>query len=133
MVTTKDLSLCLPWCPTLKTSSNKRVLISSSLTRKTMLYLNLGNLSSIIVSDTLIPYYLETYERKGKLQKKSLNTDKFKERQFVLDKDQLFYYKNEKQSKCFFSILCVIEDKNFNLIMLGNAQIQIVSNTEYKS
>ena len=42
---------------------------------------------------------LETYERKGKLQKKSLNTDKFKERQFVLDKDQLFYYKNEKQSK----------------------------------
>ncbi len=43
--------------------------------------------------------HLETYERKGKLQKKSLNTDKFKERQFVLDKDQLFYYKNEKQSK----------------------------------
>ncbi len=31
--------------------------------------------------------------------KKSMNNDKFKERQFVLDKDQLFYYKNEKQSK----------------------------------
>ena len=42
---------------------------------------------------------IETYERKGKLYKKSLDTDKFKERQFVLDKDQLFYYKNEKQSK----------------------------------
>ena len=47
------------------------------------------------------PYiiFLETYERKGKLQKKGLNSDKFKERQFVLDKDQLFYYKNEKLSK----------------------------------
>ena len=87
MATKKDLSLCLPWCPTLKTSSNKRALISSSLTRKTMLYRNLGSLSLTIVSKTLIPYYLETYERKGKLQKKSLNTDKFKERQFVLDKD----------------------------------------------
>jgi len=43
--------------------------------------------------------FTETYERKGKLYKKSLNSDKFKERQFVLDKDQLFYYKNEKQSK----------------------------------
>jgi hypothetical protein len=32
-----------------------------------------------------------------------------------------------------FFIFTVIEDKNFNLIMLGNAQIQIVSNTEYKS
>eukprot|EP00347_Sterkiella_histriomuscorum_P016537 403352814 len=58
----------------------------------------------------------KTYERKGKLYKKSLNSDKFKERQFVLDKDQLFYYKNEKQ-----------KDKNFNLIMLSNAQIATVS------
>jgi hypothetical protein len=33
----------------------------------------------------------------------------------------------------FFHYFYVIEDKNFNLIMLGNAQIQIVSNTEYKS
>jgi hypothetical protein len=67
-----------------------------------MLYLNLGNLSSIIVSEAINLYRLETYERKGKLQKKSLNTDKFKERQFVLDKDQLFYYKNEKQSKFYY-------------------------------
>lgn len=29
----------------------------------------------------------KTYERKGNLQKKSLNSDKFKERKFVLDKD----------------------------------------------
>lgn len=42
---------------------------------------------------------IDTYERKGKLMKKSLNSDKFKERRFVLDKDQLFYFKNEKQSK----------------------------------
>lgn len=40
--------------------------------------------------------FIETYERKGKLLKKGLNSDEFKERQFVLDKDQLFYYKYEK-------------------------------------
>jgi hypothetical protein len=39
---------------------------------------------------------IETFERKGKMSKKSLNNEKFKERQFVLDKDQLFYYKNDK-------------------------------------
>ena len=42
---------------------------------------------------------LETYERKGKMCKKSLNADKFNERQFVLDKYQLFYYKKDKSSK----------------------------------
>jgi len=63
----------------------------------------LANQSSTIVSITgdHNRSSLETYERKGKLQKKGLNSDKFKERQFVLDKDQLFYYKNEKQSKYF--------------------------------
>ena len=30
--------------------------------------------------------------------KKSLNADKFNERQFVLDKYQLFYYKKDKSS-----------------------------------
>ena len=54
---------------------------------------------------------IETYERKGKLYKKSLDTDKFKERQFVLDKDQLFYYKNEKQSKL------VIDTNKSNLLI----------------
>ncbi|CDW72170.1 leucine rich repeat-containing protein [Stylonychia lemnae] len=61
----------------------------------------------------------KTYERKGKLYKKSLNQDVFKERLFVLDKDQLFYYKNEKQ-----------KEKNFNLIMLSNATIQIIQMTK---
>lgn len=74
---------------------------------------------------------VETYERKGKLYKKSLNSDKFKERQFVLDKDQLFYYKNEKQSKQH-CVLLLIEDKNFNLIMLSNATICIVNYTKQK-
>jgi hypothetical protein len=58
-----------------------------------------------------------TYERKGKLFKKSLNSDKFKERRFVLDKDQLFYFKNEKT-----------KEKNFNIIMLSNASIHILEN-----
>jgi hypothetical protein len=33
------------------------------------------------------------------MSKKSLNKDKFNERQFVLDKNQLFYYKKDKSSK----------------------------------
>lgn len=45
----------------------------------------------------------DAFERKGKLKKKSLNSDKFKERTFVLDRDHLYYYKNEKNSK--FDIL----------------------------
>ena len=44
-------------------------------------------------------YEVETYERKGKMFKKSLNSDKFKERQFLLDKGQLFYFKADRQSK----------------------------------
>ena len=42
----------------------------------------------------------DTYERKGRLQKKSLNSDdKFKERTFVLEGDHLFYFKQEKNSR----------------------------------
>ena len=33
------------------------------------------------------------------MSKKSLDKDKFNERQFVLDKYQLFYYKKDKSSK----------------------------------
>jgi hypothetical protein len=33
------------------------------------------------------------------MYKKSLNKEKFNERQFVLDKYQLFYYKKDKASK----------------------------------
>lgn len=40
-----------------------------------------------------------SFERKGKLKKKSLNKDAFKERTFVLDRDHLYYYKNERDSK----------------------------------
>jgi hypothetical protein len=42
----------------------------------------------------------DTYERKGRLSKKSLNSEVFKERTFVLEKDHLFYFKSEKNSKC---------------------------------
>lgn len=48
MATTKDSSWFLPWSPTSKTSSNKRALNISSLTKKIMWYLNLENLSSTI-------------------------------------------------------------------------------------
>ena len=35
------------------------------------------------------------YERKGKLYKKSLKTDTFKERQFVVLGEMIFYYKEK--------------------------------------
>jgi hypothetical protein len=35
---------------------------------------------------TNLYFFIETFERKGKLWKKGLNSDKFKERQFLLDK-----------------------------------------------
>lgn len=47
----------------------------------------------------LFLFFVDSFERKGKLKKKSLNTDTFKERTFVLDRDHLYYYKNEKNSK----------------------------------
>ncbi len=42
------------------------------------------------------------YERKGRLYKKSLNSEVFKERWFVLERDHLFYFKSEKNSKMLF-------------------------------
>ena len=63
----------------------------------------------------------KTYERKGKLLKKSLNQDNFKERYFVLDRDHLYYFKNEKQ-----------REKNFNLILLSNAKIHRLENFSRK-
>lgn len=39
------------------------------------------------------------YERKGRLYKKSLNSEVFKERWFVLERNHLFYFKSEKNSK----------------------------------
>jgi hypothetical protein len=41
--------------------------------------------------------------------------------------------RNKVSSITHISQIFLTEDKNFNLIMLGNAQIQIVSSTEYKS
>lgn len=66
--------------------------------RKISLSLSWERASSIIVSISEFNqyFYIETYERKGKMGKKSIKNDKFKERQFVLDKDQLFFYKYEK-------------------------------------
>ena len=59
------------------------------------------------------------------MYKKSLNKEKFNERQFVLDKYQLFYYKKDKASKAnqFLNPFSFVEDQNFNLIMLNNASI----------
>lgn len=72
-----------------------------------MIKAKLGVSQNVFEDENKVAYQLgksivnnKTYERKGKLYKKSLNSDKFKERQFVLDKEQLFYYKHEKQSKC---------------------------------
>jgi len=56
------------------------------------------------------------YERKGRLKKKSLNSDNMKERHFVLEKDQLCYFKSDKTKK-----------RNFNLITLSSATIKIYS------
>lgn len=39
------------------------------------------------------------------MYKKSLNQEKFNERQFVLDKYQLFYYKKDKASKSVTNFL----------------------------
>lgn len=43
---------------------------------------------------------LDEFERKGVLYKKSLNSDKFKERILMLEGCNLFYYKSERTSKC---------------------------------
>jgi len=50
-----------------------------------------------------------SYERKGNLYKKSLNHHTFKQRQFVLLGEQLFYYKKNTSGA---------QDKYFNLISL---------------
>jgi hypothetical protein len=66
------------------------------------------------------------------MYKKSLNKEKFNERQFVLDKYQLFYYKKDKASKSNQFLNLFLEDQNFNLIMLNNASIQVVDQGTYK-
>ena len=51
-----------------------------------------------------------SYERKGKLWKKSLNSNTFKERTFVLQGNRLFYYKDEQT-----------RERNFNIVVLLDA------------
>ena len=48
---------------------------------------------------SFISLHPDEYERKGRLHKKSLNSDTFKERWFVLERDHLYYFKSEKNSK----------------------------------
>jgi hypothetical protein len=55
--------------------------------------------------------------------KKSMNSDKFKERYFVLERHHLCYYKLEKSRLLVFSSF--IEDKNFNLIILSKSEIRM--------
>jgi hypothetical protein len=62
-----------------------------------------------------------SYERKGNLYKKSLNNHTFKQRQFVLLGEQLYYYKKNTTGA---------QDKYFNLISLQNARIRILEPTE---
>jgi hypothetical protein len=42
--------------------------------------------------------HLDKYERKGRLMKKSMNTDKFKERYFILERQHFCFYKPEKSN-----------------------------------
>lgn len=55
--------------------------------------------------------------------KKSMNSDKFKERYFVLERHHLCYYKLEKSRFLVFSSF--LEDKNFNLIILSKSEIRM--------
>ena len=45
---------------------------------------------------TVPNHYLARWERKGKLKKKNLDSDDFKERYFELVRDNLYYYKSER-------------------------------------
>lgn len=68
---------------------------------------------------TLIVYnslFLARWERKGKLKKKSLNTDDFKERYFELVRDNLYYYKSGRT-----------KEQMFTCIILSNADIRMYS------
>ena len=56
------------------------------------------------------------WERKGKLKKKNLNSDVFKERHFELVRDNLYYYKSERT-----------KDQIFTCIILSNADIRMYS------
>lgn len=56
------------------------------------------------------------WERKGKLKKKNLDSDEFKERYFELVRDNLYYYKSERT-----------KEQIFTCIILSNADIRMYS------
>ena len=43
--------------------------------------------------------FIDNFERRGKLKKKSEKNDTFKERIFLLEGFHIYYYKDEKTSK----------------------------------
>ena len=45
--------------------------------------------------------FLDKYERKGRLMKKSMTTDKFKERYFILERHHLCYFKEKSKSQSY--------------------------------
>jgi len=49
--------------------------------------------------------FIGSYERKGNLYKKSLNTDTFKIRQFVLLGEQLYYYKKNTSGNAYYNLI----------------------------
>ena len=58
----------------------------------------------------------QNFERKGKLKKKNLNTDVFKERYFELDHSNLYYYKSERD-----------KENHSTCIILNSADIRMFS------
>lgn len=68
----------------------------------------------------------DEYERKGRLYKKSLNSDKFKERTFVLDQSHLFYFKSESQSKSLTLLTIWCRGDKFQLDITDQRQNKVV-------
>ena len=64
-----------------------------------------------------------TWERRGKLKKKSQDSDKFKDRYFKLERDFLLYYKEESKTG----------DENYSFIHLGSAFVRMIQSPEVRS
>lgn len=74
---------------------------------------NIGYLKPLQLPLDALTRSYDDFERKGKLSKKSLNSDHFKERVFVLDVSNLFYFKSERNKE------------SYNLVVLLNATIKM--------
>ena len=81
------------------------------------------SMSQFLLKNRKSPIYshsIGSFERKGVLYKRSMNAENsFKKRNFVLQSEQLFYYKKGPDDK----------DPYFNLISLKNASIRILKNS----